>query len=371
MICRDQREDKNWFQMPGNKKHLGAIVLLLLTGVLLYYLGDLSWLGGGSLKNGFLAGQAYHEMCLLVITVSVIYATIIFRLGGGIIASLMGSAALVPHALFFSTYQDPFFREATFAIISLLLTAFIGTLLNSRDRITVEQQRLEIFISQTLERQELERQYLAHELHDETAQELVDISHRIDELLEDKNGTRPYVANTLTQLRHDVDRVLEGTRRLIQGIRPPLLEELGLKPALLWLVDQTAEEAGIEIRLGIVEPMPRIAGAVEMSLFRIAQEALTNAKRHSQATQIDLAIMVEGKQVVMKVTDNGAGFHVPNAEALVRRGKFGIMGIMERARLVGGDVQVESVPGIGTTVIAQMPLGDDNRNLRVRDERHQ
>jgi signal transduction histidine kinase len=252
-----------------------------------------------------------------------------------------------------------------------LLAAFIGTLLNSRDRITVEQQRLELFISQTLERQELERQYLAHELHDETAQELVDISHKIDELLEDKNGTQPYVADMLSQLRHDVDQILEGTRRLIQGIRPPLLEELGLKPALLWLVDQTAEEAGIEVKLGIVEPMSRITRAVEISLFRIAQEALTNAKRHSRATRIDLAIMVEGKQVVMKVTDNGAGFHVPDAEALMRHGKFGIMGIMERARLVGGNVQVESMPGVGTTVTAQMPLGDDNHNLRVRNERHQ
>jgi signal transduction histidine kinase len=366
-----KEKTKIWFQVPRNKKHPGPIVLLLLTGVLLYYLGDLSWLGGGRLKNGFLAGQAYHEVCLLVITASVIYATVIFRLRGGIIASIVGSAALVPHALFFSTYQDPFFREAAFAIISLLLAAFVGTLLNSRDRVAVEQQRLELFISQTLERQELERQYLAHELHDETAQELVDISHKIDELLEDKNDTRSYVADMLTQLRHDVDRVLEGTRRLIQGIRPPLLEELGLKPALSWLADQTAEEAGIEVRLEIADPMPRIARPVEISLFRISQEALTNTKRHSRATRVDLAIMVEGKQVVMKVTDNGAGFHVPNAEALLRSGKFGIMGIMERARLVGGDVQVESVPGIGTTVITQMPLGVDNRNLGIGDERHQ
>jgi signal transduction histidine kinase len=366
-----KEKTKIWFQVPRNKKHLGPIVLLLLTGVLLYYLGDLSWLGGGRLKNGFLAGQAYHEICLLVITVSVVYATLIFRLRGGITASITGSAALRPHAVFFSTYQDPFFREATFASISLLLAAFIGTLLNSRDRIKSEQQRLELFISQTFEQQELDRQHLAHELHDETAQELVDISHKIDELLEDKNDTRPYVADNLRQLRHDVDRVLEGTRRLIQGIRPPLLEELGLKPALSWLADQTAEEAGIEVRLVIAEPMPRIARAVEMSLFRIAQEALTNAKRHSQATRIDLAIMVEGKQVVMKVTDNGEGFHVPNAEALVRSGKFGIMGIMERASLVGGNVRVESVPEIGTTVIAQMPLGIDNRNLDIGDERHQ
>jgi hypothetical protein len=103
-----KEKKKIWFQVPGDKKHLGLIALLLLIGVLLYYMGDLSWLGGGSLKNGFLAGQAYHELCLLVITASVVYATIIFRLRGAITASITGSAVLTPHALFFSTYQEPF-----------------------------------------------------------------------------------------------------------------------------------------------------------------------------------------------------------------------------------------------------------------------
>jgi signal transduction histidine kinase len=342
--------------MPARRKHLFAIVITSLLAILLFYLGDLAWLGRGQLQNSFFSRQAYHEICLVVLAGPVIWATFVFRIRGGVIVSVLESLAIVPHAVEFSPYADSFFRLATFAIISVLLAGVIGGQINSKEELKKQQTRLERLLSQTIDVQERERRYLARELHDEAAQTLVDISHEIDEIKEAGQALDEVMQKKLAHLRSEIETVLEGTRRFIRGLRPPLLEEMGLGPSVKWLAEELTEGTGIEV-IADVQPLGgRLSESLELNVFRIAQEALTNAKRHSQATRIRLSLMLTDGKIRLQVEDNGVGFTMPGQDKLVNEGKFGLVGIRERTRLVGGTVHIQSVAGKGTVVTATFPI---------------
>lgn len=319
--------------------------------VFLFYLSHLPWLGSLGLNGDFFASLAYHEICYILFAGPVIYAAVVFRVKGGIMISLIASLAILPDAFLFSPEADPFFRLTTFTIINILLAGFIGNQLNSREQLAKEHARLESYLSQTIGAQERQNRYLARELHDGTLQALVDISHDIDKLLEAKAG----IGKTkLEQLRRDVDNVQEESRRFIHGLRPPLLEELGLSASLKWLAGEIAGELHIEV--DIQDERKRLAEVEELSLFRIAQEALNNIKRHSQATRVELSLTFPESKVRLRIADNGTGFSVPTQYKLAREGKFGLIGMTERARLVGGSVRLESAAGKGTVIITEMPV---------------
>jgi signal transduction histidine kinase len=342
--------------MLTKTKHLGLILTLSTGAVFLFYIGDLDWLGSTHDADSFLAGQGYHELCLLLLIGPIVYAAIVFRIRGGIGISIGASLAILPHAFYFTPYPDPFFRLATFAIISILVAGFIGRELNTKEELRREHNRLERFLSQTIETQEMERQYLAHELHDESAQALVDISHEIDELIESKDSVGTENKNRLGKLRHDVETVLEGTRRFIKGLRPPLLEEMGLGPSLRALADELAAEYGIDVKVVIQDRERRISKFQEMILFRIVQEALTNARKHSQATQIWLSLAIVDDRIRLKIKDNGVGFFQASQDKLTAEGKFGLIGMRERVKLSGGSVDMQSKVGKGTAIVVDMPI---------------
>jgi signal transduction histidine kinase len=343
--------------MRGKPKHAVLIILWITLTSLIYYLGDVSWLGKTYLTWHFLSGQAYNEFCLLLLTLPVIYAAFIFRIKGGIIASLLASAAITPHAFLFSPNLDPFFRLITFAILTLLLAALIGNRLNSQERLQKEHARLEHFLSETLGAQEKERRYLARELHDETLQALVDVSHNIDDLIE--KAYDDATENSLKQLHGEIDNILEGTRYFIRGLRPPLLDEMGLGASLKWLVEEAAWDEHVKVIVNIPEEDLRMPDNVELALYRIAQEALNNARKYSRASKIELSLDFTGEKVKLRIADDGVGFSIAPQDKLLSEGKFGLVGMMERARLITGDARIESHVGKGTVVTVEVPVTRD------------
>jgi signal transduction histidine kinase len=342
--------------MRGKEKPLCLIVLLTLLAVILYYLGDLSWLGSSQLEGSFFGSQAYHELCLVAFFGPVVWAAFAFRIRGGIIISILESLAILPHSFYFSPYPDPLFRLAAFTVISVLLAGLIGRELNNKEELQKQQSRLGRLLSQTMDTQEREKRYLARELHDESAQALVDISHDIDELLEAKQRTGIASKDKLRKLRSDVETVLEGTRRFIKGLRPPLLEEMGLGPSLRWLAEELSEEQGIEVSVDVQDQGKRLSEVQELNVFRIAQEALNNVRKHSKANRATLHLVVAEGKVQLRVEDNGVGFVVPVQDELANAGKFGLIGIRERARLAGGMARIESTAGKGTVITVEMPV---------------
>jgi len=219
-----------------------------------------------------------------------------------------------------------------------------------------ENTKLYQFLANCVSERETEKQHLAREIHDGSLQILMDISHDIDTLSETESDEVTRVG--LKNLRDKADSVQTGLRQLVTGLRPPLLEELGLESSLRWVANEIVEKHEIEVTLEIIGKTRRLMDSVELALFRIAQEALHNAKKHSQATAILIKLAYNRGNIEMMIKDNGTGFSVPVQNQLAVSKKFGLIGMAERARVAGGNLRIESSLGKGTTISVNIAVND-------------
>lgn len=211
------------------------------------------------------------------------------------------------------------------------------------------------YVVSVLNSQEDERKRIARELHDDTAQALIVLGREIEQAGE--MAAQPDLRAKLDQLRNMVDDTLQGVRRFTSDLRPPLLEELGLPRSLQILGSRIEREGGQHVTVTITgEPRPLLP-EFELALYRLAQESLSNVRRHAQATDAELRLFYEAEQVKLEVTDNGVGFDAPSDWGeLIKQGQLGLMGIHERAQLFGGKATISSSPGQGTVVTIEVPL---------------
>lgn len=219
------------------------------------------------------------------------------------------------------------------------------------------EENLRFYLHQVTKAQEEERKRIARELHDETAQELVALSRQLDSLISISGEVPELDIKLLEGIRAQIDKTLEGVRRFSQDLRPSVIDDLGLLPALDWLVSDLEERFDIAIGMAVLGPEHRFSPEVELVLFRIAQEALRNVWRHSGASRAWVTVEFSDDKTSLSVTDNGKGFEVPRSMAdLANVGKLGLAGMEERARLVGGKLTLESEPGKSTTVTVEVPV---------------
>ncbi|MFC1932618.1 ATP-binding protein [Chloroflexota bacterium] len=210
-------------------------------------------------------------------------------------------------------------------------------------------ERLRAMASQLAELAETERQQLARELHDQVGQNLTALGIDLNIIKTQMQEKMP--ASVLSLLDDSlllVEQTTEQIRDVMSTLRPPVLDEYGLVAALHWYGEQYTRRTKIEVSVEGEEPVPRLAARVENTLFRIAQEALTNVAKHAQATKVMVTIEVEDKTSSMVVTDDGIGFdpaHLPDSDAGRR---FGLLTMKERTEAVHGDFHIESSPGSGT-----------------------
>jgi two-component system, NarL family, sensor histidine kinase UhpB len=229
-----------------------------------------------------------------------------------------------------------------------------GTFNAMMESLDTYRQRLREVAARALRAEEEERKRISRELHDDTAQTLAALLIRLRLARAAPEGRKDQV---LEDLRADLVGAIERVRRYARGLRPPALEELGLEPALESHVRALSESVGISIRVES-EPMDGILNPqTELVLYRIAQEALSNAVRHAGADQIDVRLAPEGFSIVVSVTDNGSGFDL-NAVTAPDEGGLGLFGMQERASYLGGKVEIRSSPGNGTSVRGIIPVGD-------------
>jgi len=222
------------------------------------------------------------------------------------------------------------------------------------------QENLRFYLSQVLKAQEAERVRIARELHDDTAQALTGLSRRLDMLVDTlaSSGSQlpQEIPKRLEELREQSDGILEGVRRFSRDLRPSVLDDLGLLPALKWLATALEEQHGIAANIRVLGEQHRLPDEVELALFRIAQEALNNVGKHSDASAVELTVDFRGGGITMIVADNGKGIDLPPGTSdLAASGKLGMIGMQERARLLGGTLAVHSEPGAGTSVVVTVP----------------
>lgn len=231
-----------------------------------------------------------------------------------------------------------------------------GTLQQMSRRVQAAQASMHDYIGAITRAQEEERRRLAHELHDQTAQSLVALDHR-QQMLKPHLRDDPAAAARLAEIRGMIAATIDDLRRIVRALRPVYLEELGLTPALEMLARDLERDGRFAIHFEKHGAPQRLAPEQEVALYRIAQEALNNAWQHSSGSDIWLIVRFDTGGVTITVRDNGKGFAAPqHASELGASGvqHFGLMGMYERASLIGAHLQVLSKPEGGTTVVVSM-----------------
>jgi signal transduction histidine kinase len=217
------------------------------------------------------------------------------------------------------------------------------------EQLLAHQERLRALAGGVLQAREAEARRIAHELHDEAGQLLAALHITLDELATQTSAQDASVRG----FREVLDRVEAQLRRLARELRPTILDDLGLAPALEWLAQGFAERRDVTVTVEAYTR--RLAPEVETALYRIVQEALTNAVRHARPRRITILVREEGAQIRAVVRDDGCGFDV--AVQLARRGDrgLGLIGIRERAEALGGTVHIRSASDQGTEVCVLIP----------------
>ncbi len=230
----------------------------------------------------------------------------------------------------------------------------IGSEIDVTDRRQAEEQarREEQLLRSALELYECERRVVAYEIHDGLAQELTGALFALQALgqLPDKNS--PESQRFYQSALQWMTTCIEETRRLIRGLRPATLDESGVVAALRALVQELSQRGGAEIAFCSEVHFDRLASPLENALYRIAQEALTNAVRYSQSARIEVRLQETGGRVRLSVEDWGSGFDPQAVDA----NHFGLRGIRERVELLGGQARIDSRPGAGTRIRVDLPL---------------
>ena len=235
------------------------------------------------------------------------------------------------------------------AMLSDVAGLLAGIVENARlySRLAEREAELERFAATTIELQELERRRVAADVHDGISQRLVSLWYHLTAAEETLASGSTLVGTELAAAKELATAALEEARRTIVGLRPAVLDDLGLGPGLESLA---ATLPGVN---AVVELVPcDLPAHVETALFRIAQEALQNVAKHSGATSVRVALATTDSGVRLVVADDGRGFDVDHQR---RVDAYGLVGISERAALVGARVTVDSAPGAGTTVTVDVP----------------
>lgn len=216
-------------------------------------------------------------------------------------------------------------------------------------KVQAAQEGLHDYIGAITSAQEEERMRLARELHDDTIQAVIALKQRVQlaqKSVKDQNGKQ-----TLKELETLSEQTIENLRRLTRALRPIYLEDLGLVTALEMLSREISQNNKLSVDFNKTGQERRLSREVELSLYRIAQEALNNVVKHAKAEHAELRITFDDSTVQMEVSDNGSGFVTPNSPTeFAPNGHFGLLGIHERADLIGARLEIESALGRGTKI---------------------
>jgi signal transduction histidine kinase len=241
---------------------------------------------------------------------------------------------------------------------SLLLTLAVAVsiaLENSKlyESLDDHKQQLQELVEQMIDAQEAERKYVAYELHDGLVQYLVGARLQLSKLTAScASGSQE--EQVLTDAMSHLTQAVQEGRRVTEGLRPTLLDNLGLAPALSELAHDMGEVSGWQVTFDNQIGEARLSPTVELTAFRIAQEALTNVRKHGKASRVVVTLAQNNKTLCVSVRDGGVGFE-PEL-ACGERSCFGLIGMRERAALVGGSCEIESNIGQGSVVTARLPL---------------
>jgi signal transduction histidine kinase len=234
-------------------------------------------------------------------------------------------------------------------------------LLERSDRM---QEHLRRLSHEILHASEEERKRISRELHDDIGQTLTAINVKLAALKRESTIGTAGLKKQLAGTQRLLERSLNTVHRFARELRPPLLDDLGLIPALHSFMKAFTKRTRIPIQFAAFAEVERLDGEKRTVLYRVAQEALTNVAKHAHAGSVNVSILKLRGDVCMDIHDDGKSFQVERALYAMRIKRLGLLGMRERVEMVGGTFSVESAPGQGTTVRAQIPFSVNHRRAR-------
>lgn len=232
------------------------------------------------------------------------------------------------------------------------------------EQVRTGREQLQFLSRRLVEVQETERRHIARELHDEAGQALTSLMVGL-RLLERDAGNSAAVVARAAELKRMTDSVLENLHRLAIDLRPASLDHVGLVAALHQYIERFSRQHSpnlvAQFKAVGFEEGERLSPLVETTLYRIAQEALTNAAKHAQASHLDVLMKRRGERVIFVIEDDGIGFDVTTT---IQHHHLGLVGMRERAEMLGGCMAIESAPGSGTTLYVEVPVDDKDSDRR-------
>ena len=231
-------------------------------------------------------------------------------------------------------------------------------LLEASDRLQEQLRRLN---REILSAQEDERRKISRELHDVIAQTLTGINVRLAALKKEAALNTKGLDRKIASTQRLVEQSVNIVHRFARELRPAVLDDLGLIPALHSFMKSFSARTGVHVHLTAFAAVEQLDAARRTVLYRVAQEALNNVARHAQAARVDVSIQNLPDSICMKITDDGKSFRVDRVSHAKGRKRLGLLGMRERMEMIGGRLEIESSPGNGTTVIAHLPSGKSSR----------
>ena len=248
------------------------------------------------------------------------------------------------------------------AVVLGLFLFFVVMMVRSHRKIEAAQRerlrQMQVFSEKLQSAREEEQKQIARELHDELGGALTGIKYDLLWLGKHMAMKRD-VKERYQAVRAMVDTTTKTVQRISSGLRPKILDTVGLAAAVEWHIREFTKRTSIEVRLQQTGTLPTMDDAVATGIYRIIQEALTNIARHSEATQAEVALRLNNGELYVEITDNGKGI---DQAMLVHPESLGIMSMQERARMIGGTVHFTSNPGKGTSVVLTAPVRGGNQS---------
>ncbi len=289
------------------------------------------------------------QVAPLVLVPAVLLALAVFWLGWRQVIEPLRQLETKARALTWGDYQAVMETVGGIEEIRRLQTELVYL----AEKVNNAQQSLRGYVEAITAAQEEERRRLALELHDETIQSLIALNQRIHLARLQPEG--PVRSAALAEIQTMTEQTIQDLRRITRALRPIYLEDLGLVPALEMLAREVSHAAGIDVRFQAGGPGQRLPATAELALYRIAQEGLNNVVRHSAASRATLQLNFSPDQVELRISDNGCGFEMPESPAAFAPSRhFGLLGMHERAELIGARLTIKSAPGEGTVLTVHL-----------------
>ncbi len=248
-------------------------------------------------------------------------------------------------------------------IIFAIARATAVALENARliDMLGQKEQLLHQLVNKLITAQEDERRFIAADLHDGIIQSLIAIWYRLQHLTADKEVESQKWQDEMTELTGVLNDQIQEIRRILYDLRPIILDNYGLIPAVEAHVNHISEKYNLPVELNISSAKQRLASKMEVALFRILQEALTNVIKHAGASLVKVNLEMKEENIVLVIEDDGAGINKNQDDQPQPMHRLGLAGINERALLLGGNCKIDSSPGKGTRIKVSIPVKTSSR----------